>query len=88
MRAPKEPERQAEMQPGMMLEMYLLFKYGPRLTVAHMAETLGKSESDVRNKLVDGEFGIPTYLDGKQRYADYRDVAIYLEECRKEAART
>ena len=35
----------------------------------------------------DGKFSIPTYIDGGKRWADYRDVAAYIDHCRAQAMR-
>ena len=39
----------------------------------------------VRNRITSGTLGIPTYVDGR-RYADFRDVAQYLDDCRARAS--
>lgn len=36
-------------------------------------------------RIARGELGIPTYVDGKMRFADVRDVAEYLDIKRQEA---
>lgn len=66
-------------------QMILLEKYGPRLTIANLAGVLCISEKTVRNRIASREFGIPLYVEGGVRYADYRDVAQYLDECRERA---
>ena len=60
-------------------------KYGLRLTVEQLGECIGLARNTIYNKLAKGEFKITTYLDGGQRFCDYRDVATYLDECRARA---
>lgn len=67
------------------LAQHLLAKYGPRLTMRELAEALRLSYPTVRNRQARGELGVKTYIDGKHRYADYRDVANYLENFRESA---
>ena len=46
---------------------------------------LGISKGTVYNQLSAETFPVPTYLDGTKRWADYRDVAEYLDACRPKA---
>lgn len=71
---------------SLLTQAYLLEKHGPRLTTDALAEVLAISKHTVYKHISDGSLKIPTYLDGGKRYADYRDVAEYLDEIRKEAA--
>ena len=57
-------------------------KYGLRLTVAQISEALSISKQTIYNQVAKGEFKLPTYVDGTTRYADYRDVAAYLDSFR------
>lgn len=66
-------------------QAFLLEKYGPRLTMQELAEVLGIAHGTLRNRLSAGTFKVRTYVDGGTRYADYRDVAEYLDECRQSA---
>lgn len=66
-------------------QAYLLEKYGLRLTTEQLAEALGMAHGTLRNKISAGTLTVPTYLDGGTRYADYRDVAAYMDEKRKQA---
>lgn len=66
-------------------QAYLLEKYGLRLTTEQLAEALGMAHGTLRNKISAGKLSVPTYLDGGNRYADYRDVAAYMDEQRKKA---
>lgn len=64
------------------VQAWLLDRYGPRLTMRQVAEALGVGESTVRNRIAAGTITLRTYLDGGSRFADARDVAEYLDECR------
>jgi hypothetical protein len=57
-------------------------KYGLRLTVEQIGEALCLAPQTIHNRIAKGEFKVPTYVDGKKRYADYRDVAAYLDSFR------
>ena len=70
---------------GFMLEVYLLQRYGPRLTMPVVAEVLQVSRWTVQRAISANTFQIATYIDNGARYADYRDVARYLDKCRQEA---
>ena len=39
----------------------------------------------IYNQINAGTFPIRTYKDGRGRFADYQDVAEYLEKCRERA---
>lgn len=62
-----------------LLQAYLLDRYGPRLTVAQLAEAIGMPVGTVRNRISDGTLGVRTYKDAGRRWADFRDVATYLD---------
>lgn len=66
-------------------QAWLLEKYGPRLNVEQLSEVLGLAAGSIYNQVSAGRFPVPTYVDGKQRWADYRDVASYLDSCRDRA---
>lgn len=70
---------------SLLTQAYLLEKYGPRLTVAQLAEVVGSAEQTIYNKCAKGTFPVLTYVDGGKRFADYRDVAKYLDDCRERA---
>lgn len=70
---------------SLLTQAYLLEKYGPRLTMDQLAEVLGIAVNTIYNQASAGTFKVPTYLDGR-RYADYRDVAQHLDDCRQAAA--
>lgn len=60
-------------------------RYGLRLSLDQLAEALDMSKNTIYNQVSAGTFPVPTYVDGKKRYADYRDVASYLDSCRERA---
>ena len=65
----------------------LLFdKYGPRLGMAQLAEFLHVAEPTLYNQISAGICPVKTYREGKQRWADVRDVAEYLDQVRALAA--
>ena len=70
---------------SLVTQMYLLERYGVRLSIEQLAEILGMSRGALFNRLAKGECPIATYLDGGRRYADYRDVASYFDACRARA---
>lgn len=60
-------------------------KYGLRLTVDQIADALGLARNTIYNQIAQGTFKVKTYVDGGKRYADYRDLAAYLDEVRAHA---
>jgi hypothetical protein len=70
---------------SLLTQAYLLEQYGPRLTVDQLAKALCLATNTIYNQVAAGTFEVPTYLDGKKRFADYRDVATYLDACRERA---
>ena len=67
--------------------LFLMEKYGPRMTMEQLGQALGLATPSIHNRIGRGELAIPTYVDGKLRYADTRDVAEYLDLKRQEALR-
>ena len=70
---------------NLMLTAYLLERYGPRLGREELAQVLGVTPRTLENKLYRGEVPLPTYKDNGKVWADVRDVAAYLDECRARA---
>ena len=70
---------------SLMMTMILMEQYGPRLSMEQLAQVLGLAVATLHARIARGELGIPTYVDGKMRFADTRDVAEYLDIKRKEA---
>jgi hypothetical protein len=71
---------------SLLTQAYLLEKYGPRLDVEQLAEILHLTKGTLYNQLSAGSCQVKTYMEGNKRYADYRDVAQHLDDCRKLAA--
>jgi hypothetical protein len=62
--------------------MLIAEQYGLRLSVSDLADVFGQSEGTIRNRISAQTFPVPTYEDGGRRWADYRDVAAYLDTMR------
>ena len=60
-------------------------KYGLRLTMAQLADAIGLAKQTIYNQTAKGEFKVKTYVDGGQRWCDYRDLAAVLDGCRDRA---
>ncbi len=43
------------------------------------------AKQTIYNQIANGEFKVTTYVDGGQRWRDYRDLAAFLDECRDRA---
>lgn len=65
--------------------LFLMERYGPRMNMEQLAQALGLAPSSLHGRLARGELQVPTYVDGKMRYADTRDVAEYLDRLRDQA---
>ena len=63
-------------------EAIVVEKYGLRLTVEQLGQALCLAPQTIYNKIAKGEFSLRTYVDGGKRFADYRDVAAYLDSLR------
>lgn len=63
-------------------EAIIAEKYGLRLSVDQMADALGLARNTIYNQIAQGTFRVKTYVDGGKRFADYRDLATYLDEVR------
>ena len=70
---------------SLMMTMILMEQYGPRLSMEQLAQVLGLAVATLHARIARGELAIPTYVDGKMRFADTRDVAEYLDRLRAEA---
>lgn len=71
---------------SLVTQMIVVEKYGVRLDSKQLADLLSMTPGAVLNRISDGDFPIPTYKDGGKRFADYRDVAAYIDNCRPRAA--
>lgn len=70
---------------SILTQAFLLDKYGPRLTMDQLGDVLGIAKQTIMNRIAKEEFEVATYVDGGKRFADYRDVATYLDGCRERA---
>ena len=71
---------------SLLSQAILAEKYGLRLTMEQLAEVLTMAKTTIYNQISAGTFPVPTYVDGNKRFADFRDVAAYLDACRERAA--
>lgn len=71
---------------SLLSQAILAERYGLRLTVEQLADALGMAKNTIYNQVSAGTFAVPTYLDGGKRFADYRDVAVYMDSCRARAS--
>ncbi len=71
---------------ALLTQAWMLEKYGPRLNVDQLAEVLQMARHTINNQISDGSFPIATYRANGKRFADYRDVAKHLDECRDAVA--
>lgn len=70
---------------SLLSQAILADRYGLRLTMEQLAEVLTMAKTTIYNQISAGTFPVKTYVDGAKRFADYRDVAAYLDECRERA---
>ena len=70
---------------SLMHEAIVAEKFGLRLTIEQLADAINIPKGTIYNRISAGRFPVKTYLDGAKRFADYRDVAQYLDECRGRA---
>ena len=73
------------MSGSFLLTAWLLEKYGPRLSMAQLAEVLHLNRATIYNQVSSGKFPVPTYLDQGARWADCRDVATHMDALRESA---
>ena len=64
---------------SLLTRAYILEKYGPRMTMAQLAQLLLMSEGTIRNQISAETFPIATYKEGGARFAPYDAVADYLD---------
>lgn len=70
---------------SLVTQMIVAERYGLRLDTKQLAEVLGLAEGTVRNRISARTLGVPTYEDCGRRWADYRDVAEYIDRMRTTA---
>ncbi len=71
---------------SLLVQAYLLEKYGPRLGLDALAEVLGSTKNSLYNQISQGTCPVPTYVDGGKRWAAMEDVAEYFDQRRKTAS--
>lgn len=70
---------------SLLTQMILIEQHGLRVDLEKLAQILDTTAPNIRRKVSDNTFLIPTYIDGGKRWADTRDVAEYLDARRQEA---
>jgi hypothetical protein len=70
---------------SLLTQAYLLDTFGPRLTIDQIAQVLGLKAGTIYNQVSAQTFPVRTYVEGGKRFADYRDLAEYLDVCRERA---
>lgn len=73
---------------SLVTQMIVAERYGLRLDTKQLADVLGLAEGTIRNRISAKTLGLVTYEDGGRRWADYRDVAEYLDNMRDAARKT
>lgn len=71
---------------SLVTQAFLFERYGCRLDLDALEHVLGWKKNTMYNMVAQGTLPVKTYMDGGKRWADYQDVAAYLEEKRKLAA--
>ncbi|WP_156479909.1 hypothetical protein [Collimonas pratensis] len=67
---------------SLITQAFIVERFGLRLNVEQLAGLLGITKGALYNQLSAGTCPVKTYIDGGKRWADYRDVAEHLDECR------
>lgn len=75
----------ANSKPSLVSQMVVFERYGARLDTGGLADLLQIERGTVLNQISAGRFPIPTYVDSGRRWADFRDVAAYLDAKQREA---
>lgn len=71
---------------SLVTQAFIVEKYGIRLKLEQVAEILGITKGALYNQISAGTCPVKTYVDGGKRWADYRDVALHIDQCRELAA--
>jgi hypothetical protein len=71
---------------SLMTQTMVFERYGARLNADKLAEILGITKGALYNQISAATCPVKTYLACGKRWADYRDVAEYLDRCRELAA--
>jgi hypothetical protein len=78
-------DRGRERMSSLVTQMFIADRYGLRLNIEQLAGVLGLSKGAIYNQVSSGVFPIVTYVDCGKRWADFRDVAEHLDQCRERA---
>lgn len=70
---------------SLLMQAMIFERYGARLNAESLADALGITKGALYNQISAGTCPVKTYLDCGKRWADYRDVAGYFDECRARA---
>lgn len=71
---------------SLVTQAFIVERYGLRVKIEQLAEILGLTKGALYNQISAGTCPIKTYIDGGKRWADYRDVAAHIDQCRELAA--
>lgn len=71
---------------SLITQAFVVERYGFRLSSEQLADLLGVSRPALLNQISAGTCPVKTYKDGGKRWADYRDVAAHLDQCRELAS--
>jgi len=71
---------------SLITQAFIVERYGLRLNVEQLADVLGVTKGALYNQFSAGTCPVKTYMDGGKRWADYRDVAAHLDQCKELAA--
>lgn len=71
---------------SLVTQAFIVERYGLRLNVNQIAEMLDIKTASLANQISANRCPIKTYIDGGRRWADYRDVAEYIDTARERAA--
>lgn len=71
---------------SLITQAFIVERYGLRLNVEQLAEVLGITKGALYNQLSAEKCPVKTYVDSGKRWADYRDVAEHLDQCKELAA--
>ena len=67
---------------SLVTQMLIAENFGLRVSIEQLADILKMARGTIYNQISAGTFPIHTFVDGKARFADYRDVAAYVDSCR------
>jgi hypothetical protein len=70
---------------SLITQAFVVEKFGVRLNSKQLAEVLGVTVPSLHNAISAETCPVKTYVSMGKRWADYRDVAAYLDQCRQTA---